>query len=251
LRDVASQYGEVKEITMPRDKETKRFRGFAFVTFSKSECARQMMEDAQHGFVIINGRTVTSDIPDPLRKPAHHPAGQDKKPKESQHGNTGAGGGAGAGVPYTNPPFMPGMPGMYYPGPFPGQPYGPVYYPPAQPFVHMPGMYYQGAAPAVKRAVPGLVTDKNGDVSAVPDCNAFGTPQTVSINAAFASELGVKYNPHEVSHQNTVKIGFIGRVEDGASFMCNDKTVYAFYVNKLLVFARNPRGTYATQHQQP
>ena len=69
LGEAMARYGAVKELAMPRDKDTGRFRGFAFVTFCDAAAAQQLMWDAQQGRVVVDGRVVTVNTPTPLLNP--------------------------------------------------------------------------------------------------------------------------------------------------------------------------------------
>ncbi|MFL0722760.1 MAG: RNA recognition motif domain-containing protein [Prochlorococcus sp.] len=47
LLDLFSQYGEVKQCSLPLDRETGRKRGFAFVEMSKDEEEQKAIDDLQ------------------------------------------------------------------------------------------------------------------------------------------------------------------------------------------------------------
>jgi len=65
LRDQFSQHGEVEEVTVVKDRETGRSRGFAFVTMPNSDEATAAME-AVNG-TDIDGRTVSVNEARPKR----------------------------------------------------------------------------------------------------------------------------------------------------------------------------------------
>ena len=67
--------GEVREISMPTDRETGRFRGFAFVTMGSAQEANSAI--AQLNGVMLDGRSL--------------------KVNEAQERSAGGGGGGGRG----------------------------------------------------------------------------------------------------------------------------------------------------------
>lgn len=53
LREHFSQFGEVEQVKIPTDRETKRSRGFGFITFGSKEGAEAALEANGH---VLNGR---------------------------------------------------------------------------------------------------------------------------------------------------------------------------------------------------
>ena len=53
LSSVFSEYGNVKRVQLPTDRETGRPRGFGFVVFSNAEEAQNVFLDKEHE---INGK---------------------------------------------------------------------------------------------------------------------------------------------------------------------------------------------------
>ena len=80
LRELFSQAGEVKEVTLIMDRDTRRPKGFGFVEFTNqadAEKAIQMFNDQE-----LDGRRMTVNI---------------ARPREPRAGGGGFGGGYGGG----------------------------------------------------------------------------------------------------------------------------------------------------------
>jgi RNA recognition motif-containing protein len=80
IRDAFGQYGTVSNVTIIKDRETGRPRGFAFVEMSdKGEAATAIQE---MNLKELNGRAITVN---------------EARPKSDRPGNRGGGGGGGGG----------------------------------------------------------------------------------------------------------------------------------------------------------
>lgn len=100
LGEAMAQYGPVREIAMPRDKDTGKFRGFAFVTFADAAAAQRLMWDAQQGRVVIDGRVVTANTPTPLLNPTA--AARSARQQAAASAASAAGGASGGGASSTS-----------------------------------------------------------------------------------------------------------------------------------------------------
>lgn len=78
LQDFLSSYGAVQEVFMPKDRETGKPRGFAFVTFEDDAAAQEALRD-------LNGKEFSGR---PLTV-------NEARPKEEGGGGRGFGGGGG------------------------------------------------------------------------------------------------------------------------------------------------------------
>lgn len=58
FRDFFSQYGEIVDAVIMKDKQTQKSRGFGFVTFADPSVVDQVMEDNDAGKIVLDGRTV-------------------------------------------------------------------------------------------------------------------------------------------------------------------------------------------------
>jgi RNA recognition motif-containing protein len=65
IRELFKEFGEITELKMITDRETGRFRGFGFITFSSAEEANAAKE-ALNGKE-LNGREISVDIARPQR----------------------------------------------------------------------------------------------------------------------------------------------------------------------------------------
>jgi cold-inducible RNA-binding protein len=66
IRELFKEFGEITELKMITDRETGRFRGFGFITFSNAEEANAAKE-ALNGKE-LNGREISVDIARPQRE---------------------------------------------------------------------------------------------------------------------------------------------------------------------------------------
>jgi cold-inducible RNA-binding protein len=66
IRELFKEFGEITELKMITDRETGRFRGFGFITFSSAEEANAAKE-ALNGKE-LNGREISVDIARPQRE---------------------------------------------------------------------------------------------------------------------------------------------------------------------------------------
>lgn len=44
LRDIFSEYGEIEELALIKDRDTGRSKGFAFITFAQQQAAEKALE---------------------------------------------------------------------------------------------------------------------------------------------------------------------------------------------------------------
>jgi len=44
LREVFTQFGQITDVFLPRDKATKKLRGFGFITFESADAMKQALD---------------------------------------------------------------------------------------------------------------------------------------------------------------------------------------------------------------
>jgi cold-inducible RNA-binding protein len=74
IRELFKEFGEITELKMITDRETGRFRGFGFITFSSAEEAN-LAKEALNGKE-LNGREISVEV---------------ARPQENRGGNKGFG----------------------------------------------------------------------------------------------------------------------------------------------------------------